>query len=182
VAKTNSNSWLTGRHQLQAIERWYKHGWTRLDNRLRSSITEGVVVCLPLFDDNPLVHDTFCPPRSAYAGDVKPDDRTPLSPLDDLLESVTVLALNFPVVMNMSKGIGGRSRRRSILENLQIEQGGPCKAGRSGASGTHSLGAEDPPVTRTGISPRTSPRGLHVPASPRAIRPLASGKMSPTRR
>ena len=53
-----------------------------LDNRLRSSITEGVVVFLSLFDDNPLVHDTFCPPRSAYAGDIKPGARRPLPPLE----------------------------------------------------------------------------------------------------
>ena len=26
VAKSNSNVWLTRRHQLQAIDRWYKHG------------------------------------------------------------------------------------------------------------------------------------------------------------
>ena len=31
--------------------------------RLRSSITEGVVVFLSLFDDNPAVHRAFCPPR-----------------------------------------------------------------------------------------------------------------------
>ena len=34
--------------------------------RLRSSIVEGVVVFLSLFDDNPAVHRAFCPPRSAY--------------------------------------------------------------------------------------------------------------------
>ena len=61
VAKTNSNAFLVRRHRLQAIDRWYKHGWKHLDNRLRSSITEGVVVFLSLFDENPVVHDTFCP-------------------------------------------------------------------------------------------------------------------------
>ena len=43
-------------------------GWSRLDTRLRSSITEGIVVFLSLFDDNPAVHRAFCPPRSAYLG------------------------------------------------------------------------------------------------------------------
>ena len=38
TAKTNSNAWLTRRHQLQAIDRWYKHGWSRLDNRLRGRL------------------------------------------------------------------------------------------------------------------------------------------------
>ena len=45
------------------------HGWSRLDGRLRSSIVEGVVVFLSLFDDNPAVHRAFCPPRSAYTDD-----------------------------------------------------------------------------------------------------------------
>ncbi len=106
VAKTNSNAWIARRHQLQAIHRWYKHGWSRLDNRLRSSMTEGVVVFLSLFDDNPLVHDTFCPPRSAYAGDLEPGQRRPLRTLEELLETGTVLALNFPVVRTLvSRGL-----------------------------------------------------------------------------
>ena len=33
------------------------------------------------------VHDTFCPPRSAYAGDVKPGEPRPLPPLEELLET-----------------------------------------------------------------------------------------------
>ena len=117
VAKTNSNAWLTRRHQLQAIDRWYKHGWSRLDNRLRSSITEGVVVFLSLFDDNPLVYETFCPPRSAYAGDVKPGERRPLPPLEELLETGTVLALNFPVVMNP-----GLARALGVMLKLDFQR------------------------------------------------------------
>ena len=117
VAKTNSNAWLTRRHQLQAIDRWYNHGWKRLDNRLRSSITEGVVVFLSLFDDNPLVHDTFCPPRSAYAGDIKPGERQPLPPLEELLETGSVLALNFPVVMNP-----GLARALGVMLKLDFQR------------------------------------------------------------
>jgi TraM recognition site of TraD and TraG len=117
VAKTNSNAWITRRHQLQAIHRWYKHGWSRLDNRLRSSITEGIVVFLSLFDDNPLVHDTFCPPRSAYAGQTKPGERRPLPPLEDLLETGTVLALNFPVVMNP-----GLARALGVMLKLDFQR------------------------------------------------------------
>ena len=117
VARTNSNAWITRRHQLQAIHRWYKHGWSRLDNRLRSSITEGVVVFLSLFDDNPLVHDTFCPPRSAYAGDSTLGARRPLPPLEDLLETGAVLALNFPVVMNP-----GLARALGVMLKLDFQQ------------------------------------------------------------
>jgi hypothetical protein len=135
VAKSNSNVWLTRRHQLQAIDRWYKHGWSRLDTRLRSSITEGIVVFLSLFDDNPLVHDTFCPPRSAYAGDVKPGERRPLPPLDELLETGTVLALNFPVVMNpgLARALGVMLKldfQRAVLKRIPKIAAAPNRSWR----------------------------------------------------
>ena len=44
VRKTQGTGWAARRHQLEALERWYASGWSRLDTRLRSSITEGVVV------------------------------------------------------------------------------------------------------------------------------------------
>ena len=68
VQRAQGTGWTARKHQLEALERWYVHGWSRLDARLRSSITEGVVVFLSLFDDNPAVHRAFCPPRSAYMG------------------------------------------------------------------------------------------------------------------
>ena len=92
--------WAARRHQLEAVERWYRYGWTRLDTRLRSSITEGVVVFLSLFDDNLAVQRAFCPPRRAYAGELQPGEPTPIPPLAELLETGRVLALNFPVGMN----------------------------------------------------------------------------------
>jgi hypothetical protein len=100
VRRAQGSGWQARRHQLDAVERWYVHGWSRLDARLRSSITEGVVVFLSLFDDNPSVHRAFCPPRSAYSEEPKPGEPRPLPPLDSLMESGKVLALNFPVGMN----------------------------------------------------------------------------------
>jgi hypothetical protein len=100
VRRARGDGWSARRHQIEAVERWYLHGWSRLDNRLRSSITEGIVVFLSLFDDNPAVHRTFCPPRTAYMADPKPGERKPLPPLEELLETGHVLALNFPVAMN----------------------------------------------------------------------------------
>jgi hypothetical protein len=41
VAKPQGQGWAHRKHQFDAVERWYKHGWMRLDARLRSSITEG---------------------------------------------------------------------------------------------------------------------------------------------
>ena len=100
VRKPRGAGWAARKHQLEAVERWYVHGWSRLDGRLRSSIVEGVVVFLSLFDDNPAVHRAFCPPRSAYVEEPKPGEPKPLAPLESLLESGRVLALNFPVGLN----------------------------------------------------------------------------------
>ncbi len=117
VEKPQGSGWQERRHQLDAVERWYRHGWTRLDARLRSSITEGVIVFLSLFDHSPSVQAAFCPPRSAYAGNVKPGDPKPLPPLEELLESGRVLALNFPVAMNP-----GLARALGVLLKLDFQR------------------------------------------------------------
>lgn len=100
MQRAQGSGWATRKHQLEALERWYIHGWSRLDARLRSSITQGVVVFLSLFDDNPAVHRAFCPPRSAYMGTLAPGDPRPLEPIDTLLDAGRVLALSFPIAMN----------------------------------------------------------------------------------
>ena len=117
VDKPQGVGWQARRHQLEAVERWYRHGWNRLDPRLRSSITEGVIVFLSLFDHNPAVQAAFCPPRSAYAGNLKPGDPVPLPPLEELLESGHVLALNFPVAMNP-----GLARALGVLLKLDFQR------------------------------------------------------------
>ena len=91
VRRAQGTGWTARRHQLEALERWYVHGWSRLDTRLRSSITEGIVVFLSLFDDNPAVHRAFCPPRSAYMGTPQPGEPRPLEPIDTLLDAGRVL-------------------------------------------------------------------------------------------
>src|SRR5262249_31331957 len=100
VRKPKGAGWAARKQQLEAVERWYVHGWSHLDRRLRSSIVEGVVVFLSLFDDSPAVHRAFCSPRSAYIEEPKPGEPKPLAPLESLLESGRVLALNFPVGLN----------------------------------------------------------------------------------
>ena len=117
VEKPQGSGWQQRRHQLEAVERWYRHGWNRLDGRLRSSITEGVIVFLSLFDHSPEVQAAFCPPRSAYAGNLKPGDAVPLPPLEELLESGHVLALNFPVAMNP-----GLARALGVLLKLDFQR------------------------------------------------------------
>src|SRR4051794_19908321 len=123
VCKAQGSGWMARKHQLEALERWYVHGWSRLDQRLRSSITEGVVVFLSLFDDNPAVHRAFCPPRSAYLGTLAPGDPRPLEPIDTLLNAGKVLALNFPVAMNpgLARMIGVMLKldfQRAVLQRI----------------------------------------------------------------
>jgi hypothetical protein len=67
------------RHRLEAIERWFQKTWQRLDGKVRTSIVEGIVVFLSLFDENPAVCRAFCPPRSAYANPPKPGEPRPFA-------------------------------------------------------------------------------------------------------
>src|SRR3954466_9251108 len=117
VARTKSEAWKARRHKLDAVERWYDHGWSSLDARLRSNIKEGILVFLSLFDADPQVHRTFCPPRRAYVDEPKPGDPRPLPPLEQLLERGRVLALNFPVAMNP-----GLARTLGVLVKLDFQR------------------------------------------------------------
>jgi hypothetical protein len=123
VRRAQGTGWAARRHQLEALERWYVHGWSRLDPRLRSSITEGVVVFLSLFDDNPAVHRAFCPPRTAYLGTRAPGDPRPLEKIDTLLDEGRVLALNFPIALNpgLARIIGVMLKldfQRAVLQRI----------------------------------------------------------------
>lgn len=123
VQRAQGSGWAARKHQLEALDRWYVHGWSRLDTRLRSSITEGVVVFLSLFDDNPAVHRAFCPPRSAYMGTLAKGEPRPLEPIDTLLDAGRVLALNFPVAMNpgLARIIGVMLKldfQRAVLQRI----------------------------------------------------------------
>ena len=123
VRRAQGAGWADRRYQIEAVERWYVHGWSRLDARLRSSITEGVVVFLSLFDDNEEIHRTFCPPQSAYLEDPPSGAPRPLPPLEDVLESGRVLALNFPVGMNpgLARALGVMLKldfQRAVLQRI----------------------------------------------------------------
>lgn len=88
--------------QFEAVKRWFEDDWTRIEPKLRTSIIEGISVFLSLFDDNPRVKYTFCPPKDLYDPARNPNGvhGTPLPPLGDLIEQGKVIALNFPIAMN----------------------------------------------------------------------------------
>ena len=69
------------KEQLDSVKRWYNGDWKNLDKKLQTSIVEGISVFLSLFDDNPRVKRTFCPPAELYrdsrnAG-VRPETASP---------------------------------------------------------------------------------------------------------
>jgi hypothetical protein len=117
--QTRDAAWSDQREQFEAVKRWYKHNWLRLEPRLRSSIVEGIVVFLSLFDDNPVVSRAFCPPKSAYTAAPKPGQRhgTPLPPIEQLLEAGKVLVLNFPVGLNP-----GLARALGVMVKMDFQR------------------------------------------------------------
>src|SRR5581483_12480454 len=88
--------------QFEAVKRWFEDDWMRIEPKLRTSIVEGISVFLSLFDDNPKVKHTFCPPKDLYDPARNPNGihGTPLPPLTKLIDQGKVVALNFPIAMN----------------------------------------------------------------------------------
>ncbi len=76
------------RQQFEAVERWFYNDWRRIEPKLRTSIVEGISVFLSLFDDNPAVKRTFCPPKECYDPELNRDGRygIPLPPFSELIE------------------------------------------------------------------------------------------------
>jgi hypothetical protein len=98
------------REQFEAVKRWFHDDWMRIEDKLRTSIVEGISVFLSLFDDNPKVKRTFCPSKDLYDPAKNPDGRlgTALPPIADLIEQGKIVALNFPGAMNpaLARGLG----------------------------------------------------------------------------
>lgn len=105
--------------QLEAVRRWFDNDWKRIEPKLRTSIVEGISVFLSLFDDNPDVKRTFCPPKESYSGVSATGHnlRKPLPSFDWLIENGAVCALNFPIGMNP-----GLSRALGVMMKLDFER------------------------------------------------------------
>src|SRR5262249_9635011 len=90
------------REQLEAVKRWFYEDWRRIELKLRTSIVEGISVFLSLFDDNPRVKRTFCPPARCYDQSAKADGKLGklLPSFQWLIENGKVCALNFPIGLN----------------------------------------------------------------------------------
>jgi len=112
------------KEQLESVKRWYNGDWKNLDKKLQTSIIEGISVFLSLFDDNPRVKRTFCPPVELYREGATPaSGRKPLPPIATLLEQGKIIALNFPVSMNpgLARAIGVMLKmdfQRAVLNRI----------------------------------------------------------------
>ena len=105
---------LADQRRLDAIRRWYTHDWSKLDPKVASTIVEGLSVFLSVFD-LPDVADVFCPPPPPVA-DAGGSGSAPgasaarhrLPPLDEVIESGKVLALNMPAGSNaaLARAVG----------------------------------------------------------------------------
>jgi TraM recognition site of TraD and TraG len=107
------------RAQLEAVQRWFFHDWRRIEPKLRTSIVEGISVFLSLFDDNPDVKRTFCPPPECYDQQANADFRfgKPLPSLTWLIENGNLCCLNFPVAMNV-----GLAKALGVMLKLDFER------------------------------------------------------------
>ena len=117
------------KEQLEAVKRWFNHDWRRIEPKLRTSIVEGISVFLSLFDDNPSVKRTFCPPPECYDPQANADFKygKPLPSFSWLIEQGRVCSLNFPIAMNagLAKALGVMMKldfERAVLNRvLQME-------------------------------------------------------------
>jgi hypothetical protein len=126
LSETGANEIDEDRYEkLQAVKRWFYNDWKRIEPKLRTSIVEGISVFLSLFDDNPAVKRTFCPPPECYDPVANADFRygVPLPSFSWLIESGAVCALNFPVGMNpgLAKALGVMMKldfQRAVLNRI----------------------------------------------------------------
>jgi len=107
------------KEQLEAVKRWFNHDWRRIEPKLRTSIVEGISVFLSLFDDNPSVKRTFCPPPECYDPQANADFKfgKPLPSFKWLIENGKVCALNFPIAMN-----AGLAKALGVMMKLDFER------------------------------------------------------------
>jgi len=118
--------------QLEAVERWFVNDWSRIEPKLRTSIVEGISVFLSLFDDNPVVKRTFCPPAECYDPQANADFKfgRPLPSLAWLIEQGKLCSLNFPVAMNagLAKALGVMLKldfERAVLNRVPMMEKNP---------------------------------------------------------
>lgn len=109
----------------ESIKRWFYKDWLAIDQRLRTSIVEGISVFLSLFDTDIKVKKVFCPPKEAFDEEANFDYKfgKPLISFREAIEQGKVVALNFPVSVNpgLAKAIGTMLKldyQRAVLSRI----------------------------------------------------------------
>jgi TraM recognition site of TraD and TraG len=98
------------RDRWASVHYWYWEHWKFFRSEVKTSIIQGIEIFLSLFETDPQIRRIFCPPKELYEGKTcasDPNGRV-LPPFDALIESGTVVGLNFPVALNpvLAKTIG----------------------------------------------------------------------------
>jgi TraM recognition site of TraD and TraG len=131
-ASRNSPAPAQKKAQLEAVVRWHDYDWKRIEPKLRTSIVEGISVFLSLFDDNPDVKRTFCPPAECYDPHANAGFKfgRPLPSLAFLIERGNLCCLNFPVAMNagLAKALGVMLKldfERAVLNRVPMMEKNP---------------------------------------------------------
>ena len=102
--------------RLKSVKTWYEHDWMKLDPKLRTSCVEGISSFLSLFDMED-VAAVFCPKAPPVKDEAERPQWEPreeggirkhLPPLDELIETGKVLALNMPAGSNpaLARAVG----------------------------------------------------------------------------
>jgi hypothetical protein len=125
------------REQLEAVKRWFYHDWRRIEPKLLTSIVKGISVFVSLFDDNPFVKATFCPPKECYDPELNHDGAMEFRcrRLSQLLERGKVCALNFPIAMNpgLARTIGTLMKQDfkwAVLNRIPLRETEPARGWR----------------------------------------------------
>lgn len=124
------------RAECEAVSRWFHQDWMRIDQRLRTSIVEGIAFFLSLFDENPALRRVFCPPKSCLQpGGVDATGGIALPPFSELIEQGKVVALNFPISTNpgLARLIGTMMKQdfqRAVLDRVTRMEAEPNRPWR----------------------------------------------------
>jgi hypothetical protein len=98
------------RDHFESVQYWYWEHWKFFRSEVKTSIVQGIVVFLSLFETDAKVRRVFCPPKELYEDKPCASDPTGrvLPPFDQLIETGRVVGLNFPVALNpaLAKTIG----------------------------------------------------------------------------
>jgi hypothetical protein len=128
------------RDRFDSIQYWYWEHWKFFRSEVKTSIIQGIVVFLSLFETDPDVRRVFCPPKELYDG--KPCASDPngviLPSFDELIESGAVVGLNFPVALNpaLAKTLGTMMKidyQRAVMLRIPKMDAEPHKHFRSTA-------------------------------------------------